>query len=264
MATRRTQGSLSPPSGSSDIPQTRVRPLESPSSVSSAFGPAPVWAGGSPAGSRADSAHGVDQLPPEPLPAPAPHPALSGRTMRPPPLTMAVQPGSALGWESEPDPLAVSDPEPLAPRGRDPDPVQEAGVADGAGEDPPCVEVVAVPGNSAHASRVMHVSSLRAPVAREIPTAWMVVTPMELLGDQAPQTAPAPISETVRTPVAEPAPEPTASPEVEQPEAPPHEEVILVTPNPFGPSRARSPHVDLGMPSSLLADLLGSEAPVGE
>lgn len=110
----------------------------------------------------------------------------------------------------------------------------------------------------------MHVSSLRAPLAREIPTAWMVVTPMDLLGDRPPEAQPAPVSAAVQTPVAEPVSEPVVPPEVEQPETAQDEEVILVTPNPFGPSRARSPQVDLGMPTSLLADLLGSESPVGE
>jgi hypothetical protein len=143
-------------------------------------------------------------------------------------------------------------------------PAQETPVTEGTGDDPPRVEVVAVPGNSAHASRVMHVSSLRAPVASDMPTAWMVVTPMDLLGDRPPGATSAPIAAAVPTPVTEHVSEPTAPPEVEQPEPPPHEELILVTPNPFGPTKDLSPQVDLSMPSSLLADLLGSEAPVGE
>lgn len=232
MASRRTQGSPPGETHESDAPQTRVRPLTAASSVTSAFGPAPVWAGGSPSDSPAGRADHGDQTPPEWLPLSAPHPAPTTRAMLPPPVTMPIPPGS------------VNEPEPGLPEAPDRNPAGESVLTEGSGDEPPSVEVLAVPGNSAHASKVMHVSSLCAQAAREIPTAWMVVTPMDLLGDPPPAS--------------------TSVPEVERTEPPPFEETILLTPNPFGPTRSPSSQLDLGMPSSLLSDLLGSEDPSGE
>lgn len=157
-------------------------------------------------------------------------------------------------------------------------------------EEPRGVEVVAVAGNSAHASVVMHVSSLRPPVARGIPTDWMVVTPMDLLGDPPPpvdsvepgvdsaveMVAPTPevdqAAASVSTPVllddtAQPVPPPLRveppllSDDADQWVPPPLEDAVLDAPNPFGPTKAQSSQVDLGMPSRLLSELLGPQDP---
>lgn len=106
---------------------------------------------------------------------------------------------------------------------------------------------MAVPGNSGYASWVMHVSSLQGPVAEDMPTDWMVVTPVDAVGDLSGSTAPSAQTGSTGSTGVEPAPVPVASaPEVPR------------SPNPFAPGEP-APSEAVGMPSSLLEDLLGAD-----
>lgn len=226
-ANRRARSPLSAVGPNPQATPTAPGPAGRGPLVTSAFGSAPVWAGGPLAGSPADSPQAADRV----------------QAGKPPPLPPRLAPSAQA--EISP-PVAVS-----APSG-----------------EQFHAQIMTVPGNPAHASRVMHVSSLRSAVAREMPTSWMVVTPMDLLGGAPPQehrSEPADAAEgvavtppSVDEPVTESVPGPVGSDEAVR-AASPELEVVMASPNPFGPTTARSAQVDVGMPASLLSDLLGSE-----
>lgn len=284
LTSRRSQGLHRVATHEAGLPETGVSHDQPETSVTSAFGPAPVWAGGSPGSFPQGWSDGKQQKPPEPVLPSASRPAPSATVVvQPPPVTFPL-PTVAVGGphpgpervpapEREPDPDPEPDPVPLP--GQDRDPAQQARVKDQTHDEPLPVEVLTAPGNSAYPSKVMHVSNICAQAAQEIPTAWVVVTPMDLLGDPPSQphsrehvadseteaVVPAPAPTTV--PVVATTPEPNQAPELGRREVARQEEPIRLTPNPFGPNRVESTEVDLGMPSGLLADLLGPDEPVG-
>ncbi|MCZ7631777.1 MAG: hypothetical protein M5U19_23175 [Microthrixaceae bacterium] len=156
-------------------------------------------------------------------------------------------------------------------------------------EEPRGVEVVAVAGNSAHASVVMHVSSLRPRLrGGSRPIGWWS-PPMDLLGDPPPpvdsvepgvdsaveMVAPTPevdqAAASVSTPVllddtAQPVPPPLRveppllSDDADQWVPPPLEDPVLDAPNPF---RTHQGSVVAGRPRDAIASAVGALGPPG-
>lgn len=229
-ASRRERSPLSAVGPNSQATLTAPGPAGRGPLVTSAFGSAPVWAGGPLAGSPMDIPQAADRV----------------QAGKPPPFPTRLTP----------------------PHTRDPDPRKEATIDGRPSGEQSHAQIMTVPGNLAHASRVMHVSSLRSAVAREMPTSWMVVTPMDLLGDAPPhehRSEPADAAEgvavappSVDEPVTESVPGPVGSDEAGR-AASPELEGVMAAPNPFEPTTARPPKGHLGMPAGLLSDLLGSE-----
>ncbi len=129
--------------------------------------------------------------------------------------------------------------------------------------------VVAVPGNAGHPSRVVHVSNMRTDLAAELPTDWLVVTPIDLLGEGSRVTvpnaaAPKPAPPATTAP-ATTAPATTA-PAFTAPRATDADHAAITVPqpgpaapNPFTSTPGPAAASELGMPSNLLTDLLEAD-----